>query len=109
VRDLESNASGKGPIDIRNLGAEDFFAKCGETPDLVVLDPPRAGLTPESIKYLARMAPKSITYVSCEPPTLARDLAALTKTSYEISSVHLFDLFPQTFHIESIVRLTRSP
>ena len=108
TRDLESNVAGKGPIEIRNLEVERFLEKCRETPDLVVLDPPRAGLTPESIQHLGRLTPKSLTYVSCEPPTLARDLAALTKEGYEIGAVNLFDLFPQTFHIESVVRLTRS-
>lgn len=110
VRDLESNAVAKGVIEIRNLDAEDFFRNLWEAPpDVVVLDPPRAGLTPESVRHLGRIGAKSIVYVSCEPPTLARDLAAITKAGYEISSVHLFDLFPQTFHIESVVRLTRSP
>jgi len=53
------------------------------------------------------MAPASITYVSCEPPTLARDLAALVGAGYEIAAVHLFDLFPQTFHMEAVVRLSK--
>jgi 23S rRNA (uracil1939-C5)-methyltransferase len=107
ARDLESNASAKGRIEIRNVGVEQYLEDCRETPDLVVLDPPRVGLAREAIGHLARMAPPFITYVSCEPPTLARDLAALNKAGYEISRVHLFDLFPQTYHIESVVRLAR--
>jgi len=106
ARDLETNASGHG-IEIRNVAVERFLEKCRESPDLVVLDPPRAGLSRELIGHLARMAPRRITYVSCEPPTLARDLAALDKAGYEISRLHLFDLFPQTFHIESVASLSR--
>ncbi len=108
TRDLESNAAGEGAIEIRNLDVEGFLRNCRESPELVVLDPPRAGLTPQTIEHLVRIAPGSLLYVSCEPPTLARDLARLTRAGYEISSIDLFDLFPQTFHIESIVRLTRS-
>ena len=108
ARDLESNAAGKGSIEIRNADVESFLKECREVPDLVVLDPPRAGLTQEMIRHLVRIAPQWIAYVSCEPPTLARDLAELRKAGYEISGVHLFDLFPQTFHIESVVGLKQS-
>jgi 23S rRNA (uracil1939-C5)-methyltransferase len=107
ARDLESNISGKGSIEVRTADVERFLEKYKEQPNLVLLDPPRAGLTPGAIKYLARIAPERITYVSCEPPTLARDLAALSAAGYEISDIHLFDLFPQTFHIETVVRLVQ--
>ena len=109
ARDLESNASGKGPIEVRAADVERFLEKYKEKPDLILLDPPRAGLEPDAIRHLARIAPEHITYVSCEPPTLARDLAALNSAGYEISQVQLFDLFPQTFHIEALVRLIRRP
>jgi len=107
ARDLASNASDQGRITIRNADVEQFLEKCREAPDLVVLDPPRTGLTTGMIGHLVRMAPRWITYVSCDPPTLARDLAAFDKAGYEISRVDLFDLFPQTFHIESVIRLSR--
>jgi len=107
ARDLESNASGKGPIEVRTADVERFLAKYKDKPDLILLDPPRAGLEPGTVKSLVRIAPERITYVSCEPPTLARDLAALTAGGYEISQIDLFDLFPQTFHIETVFRLTR--
>lgn len=109
ARDLESNASGKGSIEVRTADVERFLEKYKDKPDLVLLDPPRAGLEPGAIKALVRIAPERITYVSCEPPTLARDLAALSAAGYEISEIHLFDLFPQTFHIETVVRLVRRP
>ncbi len=76
-----------------------------DRPDLVVLDPPRAGLGPEASAILARIRPARIVYVSCDPVTLARDLAILTR-AYRIHSVHLVDLFPQTFHLETVVHLT---
>ena len=114
ARDLEANTSGRVArsgrvIEVRAADVEQFLAKLKEKPELVVLDPPRAGLTPGIVKHLARIAPARITYVSCDPPTLARDLAAFAKAGYEISSVHLFDLFPQTFHMETVVGLRRRP
>ncbi|HKV04546.1 MAG TPA: 23S rRNA (uracil(1939)-C(5))-methyltransferase RlmD [Candidatus Acidoferrales bacterium] len=112
ARDLESNSSarntgGSGAIEVRTSDVDRFLEKCGEEPELVVLDPPRTGLTPGAIKQLVRVAPARITYVSCEPPTLARDLAALGKAGYDISEIQHFDLFPQTFHMEAVVRLRR--
>lgn len=106
ARDLESNVRG-GAVEVRANDAEKFLERYKEKPDLVVLDPPRAGVEPGVIKSLVRMRPPRITYVSCEPPTLARDLAALREGGYEIADIHFFDLFPQTFHMETVVRLTR--
>jgi 23S rRNA (uracil1939-C5)-methyltransferase len=77
-------------------------------PDLIVVDPPRAGLGAETTSLLAGVGAPAIVYVSCDPATLARDLRALLSKGYEISSVTLADLFPQTFHLESVVELRRS-
>jgi len=77
-------------------------------PDLIVVDPPRAGLGAETTSLLAEVGAPSIVYVSCDPATLARDLRALIDAGYELSSVTLADLFPQTFHLESVVELRRS-
>ena len=109
TRDLESNVRAGGSIEVRTADVERFLERYKEKPDLVTLDPPRAGLEPGTIKRLARIAPERITYVSCEPPTLARDLAGLREGGYDVSEVHLFDLFPQTFHMEAVVRLKRRP
>ena len=79
-----------------------------ERPSLVVLDPPRAGLGPEAAQLLARIAAPEILYVSCDPTTLALDLKHLTST-YDIVNLTLIDLFPQTFHIETITHLRRKP
>ncbi len=79
-----------------------------EHPDLVVVDPPRSGLGPETTAKLASVAAPTIVYVSCDPATLARDLRALTTSGYTIQSVTLADLFPQTFHLETVVELRRA-
>jgi len=75
-------------------------------PDLVVLDPPRAGVGKAVIRALAELKAPSIRYVSCDPATLARDLAPLLASGYRIEEAHLFDLFPGTFHIESVTVLS---
>jgi len=87
----------------------------------VVLDPPRVGLGAEPAQKLAELGAKEMVYLSCDPSTLARDLAVLTgsprkrkrkhraKTSAtKITEMHLFDLFPQTFHIETLVEVAKS-
>jgi 23S rRNA (uracil1939-C5)-methyltransferase len=106
-RDLEANARGSGALEIRTADVEQFLGKYKGKPDLAVLDPPRAGLTSGAIAGLAKAAPARITYVSCEPPTLGRDLKALCTAGYTIKEVRLFDLFPQTFHMEAMVKLHR--
>ena len=75
-------------------------------PDLVVLDPPRAGVGAETLQLLLALRPKRLHYVSCSPPTLARDLGFLLKHGYQLDSLELFDFFPQTYHIESLARLS---
>jgi len=80
------------------------FVQQNGKPDAVVLDPPRAGLHPNVAKGLLRMKPKRIVYTSCNPATQARDLKILAE-EYEILTVQPVDMFPQTFHIESVVAL----
>jgi 23S rRNA (uracil1939-C5)-methyltransferase len=75
--------------------------------DGVVLDPPRAGLPAQLIRKIGTHKPGKIAYVSCNPSTLARDLHRLMESGYSISSVQLFDMFPHTYHIESLVLLER--
>ena len=79
-----------------------------ERPELIVLDPPRAGAGEEVCRLLARLAPDRIVYLSCDPTTLARDLAILTGSGYTLSELHLIDLFPQTYHLETLIVLCRS-
>ena len=74
----------------------------------VVLDPPRTGAGPEVVDLVADRGPTVVVYVSCDPPTLGRDLARFAARGYRPDAVHLFDLFPDTFHMETVVRLRRS-
>jgi 23S rRNA (uracil1939-C5)-methyltransferase len=76
-------------------------------PDLVVLDPPRTGAGKVVIRSLVELRAPRIRYVSCDPATLARDIAPLLAAGYHIEEAHLFDLFPETFHIESVLLLAR--
>lgn len=121
IRDLKTNAEAAGvQVVSANEHTEEFLKKQSEQPDFVVLDPPRAGLGADTAARLANLGTPEIVYLSCDPATLARDLAVLvgserksgttieTTRKYEISEVHLFDLFPQTFHIETLVRLRRA-
>ncbi len=77
------------------------------SPDGVVLDPPRAGAGPVVVDRLADLAPGVIAYVSCEPTTLARDLARLVARGYRLERLTLFDMFPQTAHLEALACLVR--
>jgi tRNA/tmRNA/rRNA uracil-C5-methylase (TrmA/RlmC/RlmD family) len=72
----------------------------------LLLDPPRAGAEPEALQAILRLRPRRISYVSCDPATLARDLRQLLQHRYQINSIQAFDLFPQTHHVETVVRLT---
>ena len=76
-------------------------------PDFVVVDPPRAGLGERVARTLASLGASRLTYVSCDPATLARDLITLIAGGYRVERLHLVDLFPQTYHIESVVELIR--
>jgi 23S rRNA (uracil1939-C5)-methyltransferase len=75
-------------------------------PDIVIIDPPRAGLHPKALGALLAAKPGQIAYVSCDPATLARDLGKIVEGGYHIEKVYLLDLFPQTFHIESMAFLS---
>jgi len=113
ARDLQANIhEAKANAQQVNATVESLLAQWKERPDLVVLDPPRAGVPAPALALLAQIGPARITYLSCDPATLARDLSTLTGRAgaagaYEITAVHLFDVFPQTFHIESLVALRR--
>ena len=77
-------------------------------PDLIVLDPPRAGLGDEVTALLNAIGARKMVYVSCDPATLARDLRDLTQERYNIDKITLVDMFPQTYHLETVVELSRS-
>ena len=82
--------------------AEEVIPHLEAKPDIVLVDPPRAGLEKRVVDGIRRLNPQVIAYVSCDPSTLARDAKRLIEAGYKLSQVTPFDLFPQTFHIESI-------
>ena len=79
----------------------------GIIPDVVVVDPPRKGLNADAIEAMAKMQPKRIVYVSCDPATLARDVALLKEKGYRVTSAQAADLFPRCAHVETVVLLSR--
>ncbi|MGA9669405.1 MAG: 23S rRNA (uracil(1939)-C(5))-methyltransferase RlmD [Terracidiphilus sp.] len=109
VSALQQNLNGTAATAV-HAATLDFLhrARKGERPDLIVVDPPRTGLGAEITALLAQIAAPRLVYVSCDPATLARDLNALIATGYQIESITLADLFPQTFHMETVVHLHRS-
>jgi 23S rRNA (uracil1939-C5)-methyltransferase len=100
-RDLTDNF----PQAAVQANVEDYLASLDETPDFILADPPRAGLGKQVVKELARIRAPHLTIVSCDPATLARDLHGLLAENYRIEKVTLVDLFPQTFHLETVVEL----
>jgi 23S rRNA (uracil1939-C5)-methyltransferase len=106
VQDLRENL--RGATRHRVVAAETaaFLRRAQGTPDLVVVDPPRAGLGREVTTLLGKVRARNVTYVSCDPATLSRDVAALLESGYRLAKMHLVDLFPQTFHLESVTHLT---
>lgn len=120
MRDLRVNAENAGiPLVSHHAHTEEFLKKETLTPDFIVLDPPRSGLGADAAVHLANLGAPELVYLSCDPSTLARDLAVLTNSArkpatatqpahrYEIAKIDLFELFPQTFHLETLVRLKR--
>ncbi len=84
----------------------DEFVEANGHPDVIILDPPRAGVDEPVIEVIMRAAPERIVYVSCNPATQARDLAILER-DYTITRVQPVDMFPHTHHVENIVSLVR--
>jgi 23S rRNA (uracil1939-C5)-methyltransferase len=78
-----------------------------DKPDVVIVDPPRAGLSPDVPEQIHALDPQKIIYVSCNPSTLARDLKVFQALGYTVDVVQPVDMFPQTYHIETVVRLRR--
>jgi 23S rRNA (uracil1939-C5)-methyltransferase len=103
VHDLEFNAA-RAPLSIQVEKAvvENYLEGLSKAPDFVLADPPRAGLGKGAVKQLLRLQPPRMTIVSCDPATLARDLMALVNSGYRLERVTLIDLFPQTYHIETV-------
>jgi 23S rRNA (uracil1939-C5)-methyltransferase len=104
--DLRFNSERAG-LDVRveQANAEDWLEQLQSPPDFVLLDPPRAGIGKRMVERLAQLRPPHLAIVSCDPATLARDLAGLTHAGYRIERLTLVDLFPQTYHLETVAHL----
>lgn len=105
--DLKGNAPQN--VEAWRGSALDFLRSRGRgfTPQFVVVDPPRAGLGEKTSQLLGQMSASRVTYVSCDPATLSRDMKVLVESGFRVEEAHLFDLFPQTYHLESVLHLAR--
>jgi 23S rRNA (uracil1939-C5)-methyltransferase len=105
--DLRFNAERAGlGLRVEQTDAEVWMEQLETAPDFVVLDPPRAGIGKRMVERLAQLRPPKLAIVSCDPATLARDLAGLTAAGYRIDRLTLVDLFPQTYHLEAVAHLS---
>jgi 23S rRNA (uracil1939-C5)-methyltransferase len=90
---------------MKDVLSDDFVARNGR-PDVIILDPPRAGVDERVIDVILRAAPERIVYVSCNPATQARDLQ-LMDGMYKVVAVQPVDMFPHTHHVENVVKLVK--
>lgn len=112
IADARANAQANGldntdfhAGDMKDILTADFIAEHGQ-PDVMVVDPPRAGMHPDVVEVILQAAPRRIVYVSCNPATQARDIA-LMAGKYDVTAVQPVDMFPHTAHVENVVRLDR--
>lgn len=111
VRDARANADNNHVKNIRFVNADASEYMTGtdiEKTEVVLMDPPRSGSTPEFLNALCKLAPNRIVYISCNPETQARDLAILTKKNYKVEKIQPVDLFPDTSGIETVVLLKKT-
>jgi 23S rRNA (uracil1939-C5)-methyltransferase len=107
VDDADANLADLPNVDLIEGAVEDVLPELTTAYDAVVLDPPRAGLQPAALDALAALSPSRIVYVSCDPATLARDARRLAAKGYRLLDVQPVDMFPQTYHIETVATLER--
>ena len=105
IRDTAINTAEIENLTFIERKAEEALQSLEERPDAVILDPPRAGCHADVLDALVRSAPRRVVYVSCEPQTLARDLAVLVRGGYDVAAVEPVDMFPQTHHVECVATL----
>ncbi len=108
VKDLMANASPCGEaVRVVFGGVEEFLARSGHPAPTIVVDPPRSGMSRAAIGAVIRAEATRVVYVSCDPPTLARDARRLLDAGYRLASLRAFDLFPNTPHVETVVVFDR--
>ncbi len=108
VADAKENAAGIENVGFELGKTEEVLDRLAEKPDVVILDPPRAGCQPQALHSLMRMEPPRVAYVSCDAETLARDLRVLCDGPYTLEQVVPLDMFPQTHHVECVALLSRN-
>jgi 23S rRNA (uracil1939-C5)-methyltransferase len=108
IEDARFNAEGVANIRYLQGSAEDVLPSIEEAIDLVILDPPRQGVSKEALAALSSLTPSRVVYVSCDPATLARDTGRMIQAGYELVEVQPVDMFPQTYHIEAVALLRPS-
>ena len=108
IEDAQYNLRRFNNIEIRKGKTEEVLLEMAEPVDAMIIDPPRAGCQASALESIVRLAPQRLIYVSCDPATLARDLRILSGP-FKIASVQPVDMFPQTYHVECLVTLTRRP
>jgi 23S rRNA (uracil1939-C5)-methyltransferase len=89
-------------VTLYEAAAEDVLPVLDLQPDIILVDPPRSGLEPRALDGLLALNPRVLVYISCDPATLGRDAKRLVSAGYSLLKITPFDLFPQTYHIESI-------
>ena len=112
IEDAKANAARNGVTNTEFLCADageaaQELARRGLRPDVICVDPPRKGISPEVIDAIAQMSPTRLVYVSCDPATLARDVARLREKGYHLQQAEAADLFPRTGHVETVVSLSK--
>ena len=109
IQDAQENARLNQVNNVRFIceKAEDFISTLKDV-DVAVINPPRKGCENSFLEKLSRLSPKRIVYISCDPATLARDLAFLCSCGYKVDQVQPFDMFPQTAHVECVVKISKS-
>ena len=108
VADADFNAGELENVTLIEGRVEDVLPDLDERIDVAILDPPRGGCEPEALQALSELAPSRIVYVSCDPATLARDVKRLSETGYVLVEAQPIDMFPQTYHLESVALLGRA-
>jgi 23S rRNA (uracil1939-C5)-methyltransferase len=108
AQDLAANAAGSGgSVTVAHQPVEAFLATRRQAPDVLLVDPPRTGMSREALEGAVRLGARRLTYVSCDVATLARDARRIVDAGYRIEGIDAFDLFPNTPHVETVVVFTR--